>query len=523
MPRSDLKVSLKLISATVFLLGTASASHAASDLSLPSSYMSWAQDAALQENPNLANDPLSEFVVASDVDVWARIRKGFAIPDLVDNQLVINQTVWYSSRPDYIGRTTKRASLYLYHVVEELEKRGMPTELALLPFIESAFNPQAYSTAKAAGMWQFIPSTGRDFNLKQNMFKDERRSVLASTDAALTYLQRLYGMFGDWQLALAAYNWGEGSVQRAIKKAEAAGVGTDFNSLSAYMPAETKNYVPKLQAVKNIIATPDAYGITLLKVDNQPYFVSVAKTRDIDVKLAAQLAELPMEEFKALNPQFNRPVITGSSNTQILLPQSNAEKFKTNLAKWGHALSSWTAHKVTNAREKIEVIAARFHTTPQVIREVNNIPPKMVLKAGSTILVPRTGETAQKDITQDVADNATMAMAPDVPDSKRINVTVKKNETIKAIANRYKVTIGQVKNWNDLRSEKLASGQKLELHVPFRSASPSRTASKSKSSEVVTRHASRNTKPSKTVAAKSSNSRSSKVAVSAQSTRIAIK
>lgn len=521
MPRSDLKVSFKIIAATVFLLG-ATTSHAASDLSLPYSYSSWAKDAALQDNPNLANDPLSEFVVASDVDVWARIRKGFAIPDLVDNQLAINQTVWYSSRPEYIGRTTKRASLYLHHVVEELEKRGMPTELALLPFIESAFNPQAYSSAKAAGLWQFIPSTGLDFKLKQNMFKDDRRSVLASTDAALAYLQRLYGMFGDWHLALAAYNWGEGSVQRAIKKAEAAGVGTDFNSLSAYMPAETKNYVPKLQAVKNIIAAPEAYGITLAKVDNQPYFVSVAKTRDIDVKLAAQLAELPMEEFKALNPQFNRPVITGSSNTQILLPQGNAEKFKTNLAKWGHALSSWSSHKITNARERIETIAAKFNTTPQIIREVNNIPPKMLLKAGSTILVPRTEGVSQKDITQDVADNATLAMTPDVPDSKRINVTVKKQDSINSIAKRYKVSIAQIRNWNNLRNDKLASGQKLELHVPFRTASTTRTASKSKSG-TVTRQASRNTKSTRTVAAKSSNSRSGKVIISAQSGRSTIK
>ncbi len=515
MPASVLKVSFKLVSASVFLLGIASTSHA-SDLSLPSYH--WAQDAALQDNPSLANDPLSEFVVSSDMDVWARIRKGFAIPDLVDNQLVTNQTLWYSSRPDYIGRTTKRASLYLYHVVEELEKRGMPTELALLPFIESAFNPQAYSTAKAAGMWQFIPSTGLDFKLKQNMFKDERRSVLASTDAALTYLQRLYGMFGDWQLALAAYNWGEGSVQRAIKKAEAAGTGTDFNSLSAYMPAETRNYVPKLQAVKNIIATPDAYGISLLKVDNQPYFVSIAKTRDIDVKLAAQFAELPMEEFKALNPQFNRPVITGSSNTQILLPQSNAEKFKLNLAKWGRALSSWSAHKITNARERIETIAAKFHTTPQVIREVNNIPPKMLLKAGSTILVPRMEDAAQKDITQDVADNATLAMTPDVPDTKRINVTVKKSDNIKSIANRHKVTVAQIKSWNNLRNDKLANGQKLELHVPY-----SATKTASKSSAKNTKQAS-NTSKSKVVAAKSNSKNASKVSVaSAKSTRSTIK
>lgn len=526
MPTSDFKVPYKTLSAAV-LLSFAGLSHA-SDLSLPP--YNWVKDAALQDNPALANDPLSEFVVTSEDDVWGRIRKGFGIPDLTDNQLVINQTIWYSSRPDYIGRTTKRASLYLYHVVEELEKRGMPTELALLPFIESAFNPQAYSTAKAAGMWQFIPSTGRDFNLKQNMFKDERRSVLASTDAALTYLQKLYGMFGDWQLALAAYNWGEGSVQRAIKKAEAAGVGTDFNSLSAYMPAETRNYVPKLQAVKNIIATPDAYGITLLKVDNQPYFVSIAKTRDIDVKLAAQLAELPMDEFKALNPQFNRPVITGSSNTQILLPQSNADKFKANLAKWSHALSSWTAHKVTGARERIETIAAKFHTTPQVIREVNNIPPKMVLKAGSTVLVPRTDDTAQKDITQEVADNATLAMAPDAPDTKRINVTVKKKDTINTLASRYKVTIAQIKSWNNLSHDKLASGQKLELHVPYKAAvasnkskaAPSKTVAKS--TKQASRTPAKSTKAKTTVASnKSGNKAPAKISVASASGRTNLK
>ena len=223
----------------------------------------------------------------------------------------------------------------------------MPTELALLPFIESAFNPEAYSSAKAAGMWQFIPTTGLMFKLKQTMFKDERRDVLASTTAALNYLEKLYGMFGDWQLALAAYNWGEGAVQRAIKKNEAAGKPTDFNSLSALMPAETRNYVPKLQAVKNIIAHPDQYGINLPKVENQPYFVTIGKTRDIDIKIAAQLAELPINEFKALNPQFNRPVITGGEKTKILMPQANAEKFKLNLAKWNRPLSSWTSHTVS--------------------------------------------------------------------------------------------------------------------------------------------------------------------------------
>jgi membrane-bound lytic murein transglycosylase D len=419
------------------------------------------------------NDPIMHIIAMEEIDVWGRIRKGFAIPDL-DNPLVQTQTTWYSSRPDYIQRTTTRASRYLFHVVQELEKRNMPMELALLPFIESAFNPQALSTANASGMWQFIPSTGRDFNLKQNMFRDERRDILASTDAALTYLQKLYGMFGDWQLALAAYNWGEGSVQRAINKANAAGGPTDFNGLSIYMPAETRNYVPKLQAVKNIIATPAQYNIALPKVDNQPYFVTINKTRDIDVKVAAQLAELPMEEFKALNPQFNRPVIIGSASTQILLPKNNAEKFQVNLANWGHALSSWTAHKVTHARERIEAIAQKFRTTPEVIREVNNIPPRMVLKAGSTILVPKP-EEHKKDISADVVDTAMLALEPDVPATRRIRVKVGKRDTLASIAARHRVTVAQIKGWNDLARDSVAMGQTLELNLPNRAAAASRT------------------------------------------------
>lgn len=353
-----------------------------------------------------------------EADLWGRIRTGFAIPD-IDNALVAKHVTWYSTRPDYIARTSVRASHYLFHVVQELEKRGMPTELALLPIIESAFNPQAYSSANAAGMWQFVPGTGKDFNLKQNMFKDERRGVLASTDAALTYLQRLYGMFGDWQLALAAYNWGEGNVQRAIQKNQAAGKPTDFESLSELMPAETRNYVPKLQAVKNIIANPAQFGVVLPPIDNQPYFTTVDKTSDIDLTIAAQLAELSVEEFKALNPQFNRPVITGDEQTKILLPKENAEKFHLNLAQWGHALSTWTTHRITSAKESIAQLASRFGTTPDVIRQANNIPTQSRLKAGSTILVPKISTSANADIAEQVTDNAVMAFEADRP-GKRV-------------------------------------------------------------------------------------------------------
>src|SRR5205814_5419042 len=210
-------------------------------------------------------------------DLWARVRRGFAMPDL-DNDRVREREQWYATRPDYVQRMTERGSRYLFHIVEELERRNMPTELALLPFIESAFNPLAMSSAKASGMWQFMPGTGRDFSLKQNVFRDDRRDVLASTRAALDYLQRLYAQFGDWHLALAAYNWGEGSVQRAIAHNQRAGLPTDYSSLR--MPNETQYYVPKLQAVKNIVAKPEAFGLSLPPLSNHPYFLSVPITSD---------------------------------------------------------------------------------------------------------------------------------------------------------------------------------------------------------------------------------------------------
>lgn len=347
-----------------------------------------------------------------ETDVWGRIRSGYAIPDL-NNALVTRHTQAYANHPATLSRISGRASPYLYHVVSELEKRGMPTELALLPVIESAFNPQAMSSANAAGLWQFVPGTGKDFDLKQNMFKDERRGVVASTDAALSYLQRLYTMFGDWPLALAAYNWGEGNVQRAIKKNQAEGKPTDFESLADLMPAETRNYVPKLQAVKNVIANPGNYGVVLPAIDNQPYFTTVDKTSDIDLAVAAQLAEMSLDEFKALNPQFKKPVIIGGAQTQILLPKENAEKFHLNLAQWGHALSTWTTHKITGARVSIASLASKFGTTPEVIRQANNIPAQSLLKVGSTILVPKISTSSHGDIAESIMDNAVVAFEAD--------------------------------------------------------------------------------------------------------------
>jgi membrane-bound lytic murein transglycosylase D len=273
--------------------------------------------------PIPTNDARSQAVapLAAPADLWERIRRGFAMPDL-ESDLVRDREQWYVSRPDYIFRMTERSRKYLFHIVEELERRNMPTELALLPFIESAFNPQALSSAKASGIWQFMPKTGKQYDLKQNVFRDDRRDVLASTRAALDYLQRLYGMFGDWQLALASYNWGEGSVGRAMAKNQRAGLGVRYTDLN--MPMETRFYVPKLQAVKNIVAQPDSFRSKLPLIGNHPYFDSVVITRDIDVALAAKLAEVPLDDFKALNPSLSRPVILAAGTPQILLPWDNA-------------------------------------------------------------------------------------------------------------------------------------------------------------------------------------------------------
>ncbi|MFI4932593.1 MAG: transglycosylase SLT domain-containing protein, partial [Burkholderiales bacterium] len=225
-------------------------------------------DGSAPPGPPEAADPLRpETRVDFDdpsarLDLWSRLRNGYSMPTM-SNARVRKWEQYYAERPDYVARMTERGGRYLYYVVEELEKRNMPLDLALLPFVESAFNPQAMSVARAAGMWQFMPSTGRVFSLKQNAFRDDRRDVLASTRAALDYLEKLGTMFnGDWQLALAAYNWGEGNVKRALQRKRDRNAPSVYESLRG-MPPETRDYVPKLQAVKNIVAKPEAFGLTL--------------------------------------------------------------------------------------------------------------------------------------------------------------------------------------------------------------------------------------------------------------------
>ncbi|MEK0418772.1 MAG: rane-bound lytic murein transglycosylase MltD [Pseudomonadota bacterium] len=341
-------------------------------------------------------------------DLWERVKSGFAMSDL-DSDLVRKWEAWYSSRPDYVERMTQRGGRYLFHIIEEVESRGMPSELALLPFIESAFNPQALSVARASGMWQFMPATGKDFELKQNVFRDDRRDVLASTRAALDYLQVLQKNFGDWQLALAAYNWGQGNVQRAIAKNQRAGLPSGYESLS--MPDETRNYLPKLQAVKNIVMRPQSFGLSLPELHNHPFFLSVPIDRDIDVSLAARLAGLSLEDFQALNPQLNKPVILAAGTPRLLLPYDNANRFIREWADFRGPAASWTAWVTPKSMKPAE--AAKLVGMPEAkLREVNRIPARMILKAGSTLLIPRAAHST-KDVTLEVAQNGILALAPE--------------------------------------------------------------------------------------------------------------
>ena len=382
---------------------------------------------------------------AARVDLWERVRRGFAMPDL-SGDLVTDRERWYASRPDYVARMTDRGSRYLFYIVEELDKRGMPTELALLPFIESAYNPQAQSVAAASGMWQFIPSTGRDFELKQNVFRDDRRDVLASTRAALDYLKKLYNMFGDWHLALAAYNWGEGSVTRAIAKNRQAGLPTDYASLR--MPNETRQYVPKLQAVKNIIARPADFNIRLPELLNHPYFLSVPIEHDIDVAVAVKLSGLPAEEFRNLNPQMNRPVILAAGTPQVLLPYDEANRFvrelplhRGPLATW----TAWTAPKTMKSQEAAEAVGM----SDDDLREINHIPARMLIKAGSTLLVPRH-RAMLADVPSTVADTGTLSLAPEVPPLRKISLRAGKRDSVASVARRYRVAPTQVAQWNNV-------------------------------------------------------------------------
>jgi membrane-bound lytic murein transglycosylase D len=396
-------------------------------------------------------------LTAPTPDLWARIRNGFAMPTLNDEVASRHQQS-YLSHPEYLRRMVERSSLYLHHITRELEQRGMPTELALLPMVESAYNPLAQSPAQASGLWQFIPSTGKVFKLEQNWWQDQRRDIVASTSAALDYLQYLYELHGDWHLALASYNWGEGAVKRAMDKNAAKGLPTDFLSLA--LPAETRNYVPKLQALKNIFADPSLTAeLGIPEVPNTPYFRTITTDAAMDVKLAARFAGMSLEEFAALNPAHNRPVIPAKST--LVLPAERLEQFRAALTDHDKPLTNWQAYAV-RAGEKLEEVAPRFGITLADLKRVNGLHGSVTqVNPGFTLLVPARDEAdllEHEDFLALAEQSRSLVVAP-----SRVHV-VKKGETLMSIARRYKISLSALKGMNrTLAGKKLSVGTRLTI------------------------------------------------------------
>ena len=462
-------------------------------------------------------------------DLIGRLTAGFALPDH-DHPRAVRERDWFVRHPDYLDRVVERARPYLHLIVEEVEARGMPGEIALLPVIESAFQPFAYSHGRAAGLWQFIPSTGRLYGLKQNWWYDGRRDVKAATGAALDYLQKLNADFdGDWLLSLAAYNAGEGTVMRAVRRNAKAGKPTDFWSLK--LPRETTAYVPKLLGVSAVFGDPAAFGIDLPRVDDAPVLAEVETGGQIDLARAADLAGISVDELYLLNPAFNRWATDPDGPHTLLLPRDKADTFRTQLASLEpEGRLQWRRHRIRSG-ENLGLIAQRYRTTPAVLRQVNQLDGDMI-RAGHHLLIPvasrpnnaythsagqrqarvtankpsagsqrvthtvRGGESlwsigrrygvstrslarwngmgsrdtlaVGRDLTvwlPPQAQGTTTATPNGRATLQRIRYTVRPGDSLYAIASRFKVSIADLRRWNDLGSDLLQPGQKLTLHV----------------------------------------------------------
>jgi membrane-bound lytic murein transglycosylase D len=400
------------------------------------------------ENPGAEVTTRTVDLTRPPIDVWERIRRGYAIPNL-NTELSEQWTQYYAKHPQSMQRMADRSGRYMYYIVDEINRRGLPTELALLPFVESAYDPNAYSHAKASGLWQFIPSTGTAFKLEQTWWRDQRRDPIASTNAALDYLEYLYEYQGDWYLAFASYNWGEGSVRRALAKNDKAGKPLDYRHLK--MPKETENYVPKLQAIKNIIADPERYGVILPIIDNEPYFVTVNKDRDIDLTVAAQLAEMPIEEFAALNPAFNQGVILAQLNPVIILPREKLPIYLANLAVYEGDLTSWKKYSATKG-ENLNNIAKSFNVSTESLRRANDLNRStQTLSADTTLIIP--GPSV----------NLTVATADVRSRGSSKTYQVRRGDTLSGIARKFSTRVSTLRELNGLKGSKLRVGQRLKV------------------------------------------------------------
>jgi len=385
-------------------------------------------------------------------DIWERLRDGFQLQDEIGvNPRIERLRLWYASNPRHVNAVSERSAPYIHYIVERLAERDMPMELALLPVIESAYDPQAYSPANAVGLWQFIPSTGRHFNLRQTNWYDGRRDVTASTQAALNYLSRLHEMFnGDWLLALAAYNAGEGRVSRAIERNEKLGLPSDYWNLS--LPKETEDYVPKLLALSQVILTPEAYGVNLAPIADAPYFEQIAIKQHMDLSRVAKLADLDEEELLQLNPAYKRG-ITLDGPQHLLVPTDKAEMLSANLALMKpQELVDWQTYTVRSG-DSLHAIANRNHLTVSMLKDVNRLSSNN-LRIGQVLTIPgKPGVQPSEPLYQ---QRSTLASASRT-------YKVKNGDNLWQIAREHQVAVHDLRRWNALQGNNLKVGQVLNL------------------------------------------------------------
>ena len=389
-------------------------------------------------------------------DIWQRLRAGYALPH--SNHQRVEQSVrYFAGHPAYVQRVAQRAAPYLHYILEAVQSRGMPAEIALLPVVESAYRPFAYSPGRAAGLWQFVPGTARHFGLKQNWWYDGRRDVVASTKAALTYLDRLHGMFGDWLLALAAYNAGEGTVQAAVRRNERRGEPTDFWHLD--LPAETRGYVPRLLAVRDLFERPDHYGVALPDVPDKPYLDVVDVGSQIDLALAAKLADMSMQEIYQFNPGYNRWATAPNGPHRLILPLANAEHLRSGLEELPKDKRiQWRRHRVSSGESLIS-IAKKYRTTVSMLKDVNGMHGSMI-RAGQHLIIPIASEPLSHYALSQGQRKA--ALRSRNRHGQKHIYRVRPGDSFWDIARRFDVSVAKLTKWNGMApGDILRPGQKL--------------------------------------------------------------
>lgn len=410
-----------------------------------------AADTAAEDTDAVANQ--------APLNLWDRIRAGFALPD-VDNTRVDHELAWYARHQKYLDRVVERAQPYMHYIVDQLDANNIPLEIALLPIVESAFQPFAYSHGRASGIWQFIPSTGRRFGLEQNWWYDGRRDVCASTHAAIKLLSALHQEFhGDWLLALAAYNSGGGNVKRAIRKNKRRHRPTDFFSLD--LPPETRYYVPKLLALKKLVNNPEVYNIQLSRIDDSPYFERIKLDSQIDLALAADLADMDLDDLYELNPAYNRWATSPNGPNYLLIPLDNADEFKENLKEYpAEKRIKWVRHRISRG-ETISTIAMRYHISINVIKRVNHMRSNL-LRAGHHLTIPVASKSLSSYTLSAKQRKRRVQNRP--RHGTKITHVVQKGDTLWDLAQRHRIGVRQLAKWNGMAPrDPLVPGQTIVI------------------------------------------------------------